>query len=192
MKQREFKDFEIKEFGNTRQIAGLIYDGHDETVIVMLPNEDLGDPVLVVPMLDDWEDLVRQTDLMETEVLKRENGKQVKVVVRKCERQIDTRIMWQVFQRDNYSCRYCGRTGLPLTVDHIVLWEDGGPTEQVNLNSSCKKCNRTRGNMQYKDWLNDPYYLRVSKNLSDEVKGLNTAMLKVIKSVKKRMNKRSR
>ncbi|GAG09150.1 unnamed protein product, partial [marine sediment metagenome] len=64
-----------------------------------------------------------------------------------------------------YKCRYCGRDDVPLTVDHLVLWEDGGPSIEENLVSACRKCNKKRGNTEYSDWLQHPYYLKVSAAL---------------------------
>lgn len=51
-----------------------------------------------------------------------------------------------VFQRDNYKCVECGATKeeLRLEVDHIIPWSKGGLTELPNLQTLCKKCNRSK------------------------------------------------
>ena len=59
---------------------------------------------------EDWKKVLRQTDLLETEVLAlSEDGKLTKAILRKSQRQIEARISWNVFRRDGYRCRYCGR-----------------------------------------------------------------------------------
>ncbi len=124
---------------------------------------------------EDWRRFIRQTDLLETEVLsKTEHGKLAKTILRKSQRVIENRVSWEVYKRDGYRCRYCGRDGVPLTVDHLICWEQGGPSNNPgNLASSCRKCNKVRGNIPYEEWLNHEYYLKVSKNLTQEVRDLN-------------------
>ncbi len=54
-------------------------------------------------------------------------------------------IYWQVLNRDNFQCQYCGQTpsidGIKLHIDHIKPQIDGGKTEIDNLVTACKKCN---------------------------------------------------
>ena len=56
-----------------------------------------------------------------------------KAVIRKCQRNIEQGVSWNVFRRDGYACRYCGNKEVPLTVDHLVLWEESGPSTEANL-----------------------------------------------------------
>jgi 5-methylcytosine-specific restriction endonuclease McrA len=37
-----------------------------------------------------------------------------------------------------------------------------GASVEDNLITACRKCNKTRGNMLYEDWLNSDYYKKVS------------------------------
>ena len=53
---------------------------------------------------------------------------------------ISTILRWQVWQRDNFTCQYCGKREL-LTVDHIIPESKGGKTELNNLQTLCKSCN---------------------------------------------------
>ena len=52
---------------------------------------------------------------------------------------------WQIFNRDNFQCQYCGRTPtkdhIRLHLDHIKPQVDGGKTEIDNLVTACEKCN---------------------------------------------------
>ena len=114
------------------------------------------------PTLDEWHEIFKQQDY---NFVKGElNGE--KILLRKSQRNVDGTISWKVFRRDGYKCRYCAIDHVPLTVDHIWLWEEGGATHEDNLVSACKKCNRTRGNMNYRNWLKSDYYISKMKYLS--------------------------
>jgi len=121
-----------------------------------------------------------------------------KAVVRKCQRNIDQVVSWNVFGRDNFACRYCGRSHddngnrVPLTVDHLVLWENGGPSTESNLASSCKKCNKTRGNTEYADWLNHHYYKRVAENLTQAQRQANIDLLSTLANIELVINIRTK
>ena len=54
-------------------------------------------------------------------------------------------IRWAVWQRDNFTCRHCGARS-HLAVDHIIPESKGGPTEEDNLQTLCKRCNSRKGN----------------------------------------------
>jgi 5-methylcytosine-specific restriction endonuclease McrA len=50
-----------------------------------------------------------------------------------------------ILARDNYTCQYCGYSGVDLTVDHIVPKHSHGPTSWENLVCCCRKCNSKKG-----------------------------------------------
>ena len=55
-----------------------------------------------------------------------------------------------VLQRDNYKCRYCGRSardGVTLHVDHIQPVSKNGKTEICNLQTLCADCNLGKSNI---------------------------------------------
>lgn len=171
----------IFDLGTTIQVSGVIYADSEVVYLCMMPDEPLEEREVRVLDLnqEDWKKLIRQTDLMEVEVFENApSGSLAKIIVRKSTRQIEQGISWSVFRRDGYRCRYCGKDGIPLTVDHLVLWEDGGPSIEKNLVTSCRKCNKSRGNMQYKEWLGSPYYKRVSANLDPLEERKNWEILK--------------
>ncbi len=49
-----------------------------------------------------------------------------------------------IFQRDAFTCQYCGRTpkdGVKLHIDHILPLDKGGDNNESNLITSCESCN---------------------------------------------------
>lgn len=57
---------------------------------------------------------------------------------------IGKRLRFQIFRRDNFACRYCGRTadaGAVLEVDHIKPRAEGGEDHPTNLITACENCN---------------------------------------------------
>lgn len=187
-------DIQIHDLGNTIQISGIIMSGDEIDYCCFLPDyvENLHNISYLDMNLEDWKKFFHQTDTLETEIFTNENGQLTKTIVRKCERQIDQFISWKVFHRDNYSCRYCGRTEIPLTVDHLILWEDGGPSIEENLLSACRKCNKTRGRMKYEDWLNSNYYKEISQKLPNDIVRKNEYLASTLSSIPVRINKKSR
>jgi 5-methylcytosine-specific restriction endonuclease McrA len=50
----------------------------------------------------------------------------------------------EVFQRDNYTCQYCGKQTGQLTIDHVIpRYRNGGHTWE-NVVSACIACNRRK------------------------------------------------
>lgn len=56
-----------------------------------------------------------------------------------------TRLRFKVFQRDGFTCQYCGAKpgseDVILQVDHIVPVSKGGNNDIENLITACRKCN---------------------------------------------------
>lgn len=191
----KLSDVDLLKVGHTIQMAGAVYAGEGRLFLAMLPEErgqllrdvlfenDAG--VLDVQTLDmdqdDWTRFLRQTDLLETEV--QVSGTVGKAIVRKSQRQISQGTSWVVYKRDGYRCRYCAADDVPLTVDHLVLWEEGGPSTKENLVSACRRCNKTRGNTQYADWLEHPYYRNVSRKLTPATREANRALVSTLGTI---------
>ena len=53
-------------------------------------------------------------------------------------------VRWAVWERDNFTCQYCG-VRRDLSVDHIVPESKGGGIEMANLQTLCSKCNSRKG-----------------------------------------------
>lgn len=62
---------------------------------------------------------------------------------------ISASLRWQVFARDNFTCRYCGaqagQEGVHLAADHVLSVADGGDNSIDNLITACQDCNGGKG-----------------------------------------------
>ena len=52
---------------------------------------------------------------------------------------------FEVFDRDHYTCQYCGCQTGELTLDHVIPRWWGGEHSWENVVSACKRCNRRKG-----------------------------------------------
>jgi len=57
---------------------------------------------------------------------------------------VSARARFDVFKRDNFTCRYCGNASpvVVLEVDHVIPVCTGGGDDLMNLVTSCWECNR--------------------------------------------------
>jgi len=195
----KLSDLNILEVGNTIQLAGAIYANGETVYLVPLPHELTEKQSLLLHgllegaynglevldmALPEWEVFIRQTDFLEVEVKETDaEGKVAKAILRKSQRQIDQGVSWRVWKRASYRCEYCGAEGVPLTVDHLVTWENGGPTVEENLAAACRRCNKTRGELPYDQWLRHPYYLKVSRNLIGYQQQLNEDRARTLSAI---------
>jgi hypothetical protein len=190
----KFSNINISRIGHDLTLVGGIWAGDEEGYLCFFPEfaETNGGMLYDVQMTpEDWKALLRQSDLVETEVMAQaEDGKLYKTVIRKCQRNISQNVSWEVYRRDGFRCRYCGNDQVPLTVDHLVLWEDGGPSIEGNLVAACRKCNKTRGNTPYVKWLKTWRYLKVSANLTPEVREANDALVETLDAIPRLVHKR--
>lgn len=210
----KLNELDLLDVGNTIRLSGAIYRGNGKVFLAFLP-DDRGDvfsgqghvlfqspkgegqrehEVHVLDMdRDDWTAFLRQSDILEIQALQEQpDGKIAKAIIRKSQRQISQHISWEVFRRDLYTCRYCGKDDLPLTVDHLVLWEDCGPSIPENLVASCRKCNKTRGNTQYPEWLKSQFYKQVSAGLTDAVRQANIDLVETLDAIPRMPHKPSK
>jgi hypothetical protein len=61
-------------------------------------------------------------------------------------------IRGEVFERDNYTCTYCGAHGVALECDHIVPVAKGGTHDPDNLTTACRSCNRSKRDKLIEEW----------------------------------------
>ena len=50
-----------------------------------------------------------------------------------------------ILRRDGFKCAYCGRSDIPLTVDHVIPRARGGDDTWENLVTACTICNNKKG-----------------------------------------------
>ena len=62
---------------------------------------------------------------------------------------ISVRLRFEVFKRDCFTCRYCGRKSpdVVLEADHIIPRSEGGADDEMNLVTSCWECNRGKSDV---------------------------------------------
>ncbi|MDD5127646.1 MAG: HNH endonuclease [Dehalococcoidales bacterium] len=49
---------------------------------------------------------------------------------------------FEIFNRDKYTCQYCGKQSRQLTLDHVIPRYRGGQHTWENVVSACVTCNR--------------------------------------------------
>lgn len=78
--------------------------------------------------------------------------------------EISKKRRFEVFERDGFRCRYCGRSSneVALEIDHIVPTEHGGTNEKSNLVTSCRGCNLGKN-----DRMSDSYFRHFLKQELD-------------------------
>lgn len=77
----------------------------------------------------------------------------------------------EIFNRDKYTCQYCGRQTRQLTLDHVLPRYQGGEHMWENLVSACIPCNRRKAgrtpeqagmkllNQPFRPRSNTPFYI---------------------------------
>jgi 5-methylcytosine-specific restriction endonuclease McrA len=50
----------------------------------------------------------------------------------------------EIFNRDRYTCQYCGKETRQLTLDHVIPRYRGGEHTWENVVSACVRCNRRK------------------------------------------------
>lgn len=60
-------------------------------------------------------------------------------------------VRWTVWERDNFTCHYCG-TRRYLGVDHVVAESAGGDGTPSNFVTACRPCNSKKGVRSYDDF----------------------------------------
>ena len=53
----------------------------------------------------------------------------------------------EILRRDNYTCQYCGKHTLDLTIDHVIPHIHGGTHTWDNVVAACPSCNHRKGSL---------------------------------------------
>lgn len=59
----------------------------------------------------------------------------------------------EIFQRDNFTCSYCGVVGGKLHCDHVIPISRGGSNAPENLTTACAGCNIAKKDRTADEWL---------------------------------------
>jgi hypothetical protein len=149
----------IEDYGNKLSIIGFIVGNGEEHEIIFLEHQN---------KMPNNIETIQPTEYQLSAIFNQLDTLQItnsqKTVLRKSQRQIDQVVAWTVYRRDDYSCVYCGKNEVPLTYDHLVLWEEMGDTTVANGVAACKKCNHTRGNTELPVFLESDYFKSVCKD----------------------------
>ena len=62
------------------------------------------------------------------------------------------RIRAAIFERDDYTCQYCGEHGGKLECDHVMPVSRGGDHSNGNLVTACFSCNRSKRAKTVEEW----------------------------------------
>ena len=57
----------------------------------------------------------------------------------------------EIFNRDRYTCQYCGKVTQQLTLDHVIPRYRGGEQTWENVVSACIPCNRRKAGQTPKE-----------------------------------------
>jgi hypothetical protein len=135
-----------KQFGHHYQMSGLLFQGEDDSYLVLLPNRTPFriETVMVYPAHDEAiAGIMAATD--DPQYLDAAQ----KVWLRKAQRIMSRNIQQKIWARDGFRCMFCNRKmgDVKLTIDHFVPLELGGEDKPDNYISTCSKCNKDKGSM---------------------------------------------
>lgn len=91
----------------------------------------------------------------------RKNNRETEEYIRRVEeahaRDAESDIPWhklriEVFERDAYTCAYCGTVTEHPHCDHVVPKSHGGKTVLENLVTACPSCNCSKGGKTLEEW----------------------------------------
>lgn len=121
------------------------------------------DHVLAIEVADGDMDLLNETiknlvELRFARVLNDTDPRKIQVVYSKEGFQRPPVAEWQVlrstvFERDGYTCVYCGARDVELHCDHVMPASRGGEHSLDNLVTACAKCNRSKHDRTPEEWL---------------------------------------
>lgn len=57
----------------------------------------------------------------------------------------------RIFDRDGWACTYCGAPD-DLECDHVVPFAKGGSSDDNNLTTACRSCNRDKRDRSVSEW----------------------------------------
>lgn len=58
-----------------------------------------------------------------------------------------------IFERDAFTCQYCGAKDSKLECDHVLPVSKGGSDDFSNLVTACSRCNRSKRDKLLDEWM---------------------------------------
>lgn len=147
----EFRDRPVLygDIGSIIKIQGLIVGGANAQVILLLPGEKLLNGSQQYELsLEEWSDFIHRSN--EPEIL----IGPAKTFQRKFRYEVSGAVQQKVWVADGLKCVYCSKKmgEVLLTIDHLIPLELGGTNDVRNYLSSCKPCNKSKGNQDPVVW----------------------------------------
>jgi hypothetical protein len=139
----------VYQIGNVLKLSGLVFSGMGEAYHFVLPSSgNFNIHVAHNPDERLWAEILKRSD----DPIYLKGGK--KPWLRKAERVVSGFVQQQVWARDNHCCAYCGKSmgDVLMTIDHFIPLEMGGANDTTNYISSCKSCNKDKGDMDPREW----------------------------------------
>ena len=149
---KEDKDLDIKDFLNSVQAAGIEFSTHAHDGFINLTPQE------VIEGLEDREAMLARHFGVDEESWDSwlRNGVPAGITLRRflevgakvispAQISIPATLRWEVWERDNFTCRGCGSRHF-LTIDHVIPRCKGGPDTKENLQTLCGSCNSRKGN----------------------------------------------
>lgn len=139
------------DIGSVIRIQGLLIGGGGVQNLLFLPGEKYKweriEPIEL--SLEEWSDFIHRSN--EPEIL---TDPIRKTFQRKFRYEISGQIQQKVWVADGLKCQYCGKKmgDALLTIDHFIPIEMGGVNDTTNYLTSCKPCNKEKGNQDPKVW----------------------------------------
>lgn len=158
MKKIPFEEFDPKKIGGSVHLVGTVWKDYASGEIYIAPlwtdlNINHGNLNLIEADHFDNIKIINEAWLLEAKRNEGFQGRATKVALIRAQKQVEPRLMWQVYRRDKYTCVYCGDSENAMTYDHYVPRSLGGPTNVENGRTACKNCNLLKGDMKPEDWL---------------------------------------
>ena len=134
-----FKNFGVMITPITHEITssgGVVF----ETVFFIIPDKDVDYPI------KEWHKIISSEWR-----LKLKNKFKSKNTPTRKRNPIESRLRHEVFKRDNYKCKECGKGKETSTLhaDHIIPVAQGGSDELDNLQTLCQACNLAKSNKMW-------------------------------------------
>lgn len=97
------------------------------------------------------------SELVRSGFLERGPDDRLAIIPRKYEQYRLNALEWAeiralVFERDDFTCAYCGERGGKLECDHVHPLSKGGSNDVENLATACFKCNRSKHAKTLAEW----------------------------------------